>query len=78
MKLVKWILSFLSGGSLRRLADEGREALRTMLDAPYNKVKEMRVSIDFSFFIYLYTLYMNRYVCVYLLLFGISQPGEYL
>ena len=78
MKLVKWILSFLPGGSLRRLANEGREALRTMLDAPYNKVKEMRVRVDFSFFIYLYTLYMNRYVCVYLLLFGISQPGEYL
>ena len=50
MKLIKWILSFLPGGSLRRLADEGREALRTMLNAPYNKVKEGRVRIDFSYF----------------------------
>ncbi|PAV19370.1 cytochrome P450 [Pyrrhoderma noxium] len=41
---LKWIPSFLPGGSLRRLADEGREALRTMLDAPYNKVKEMRAA----------------------------------
>ena len=62
MKLVKWIPSFLPGGSLRRLADEGREALRTMLDAPYNKVKEMRVRMDFSFFIY--TLFILIRVCV--------------
>ena len=62
MKLVKWIPSFLPGGSLRRLADEEREALRTMLDAPYNKVKEMRVRMDFSFFIY--TLFILIRVCV--------------
>ena len=58
MKLVKWIPSFLPGGSLRRLADEGRAALRTMLDAPSNKVKEMRVSRDFSYFyLFIHTLY---------------------
>ena len=77
MKLVKWIPSFLPGGSLRRLADEGREALRTMLDAPYNTVKEMRVRIDFSLFIYLFihTLYESVCMCLPAALRNFSTGG---